>query len=543
MSGTLATQLIARLGFAAYELDQDDRFRAIAESPAWWPKVSALLLPDGDRFSLAEDALFLQEFMQEATIFWQENRAGWLASGIWQEVTEDGSSYLLEALATRLGRARVLLFKHADRSVDERISLLQRSRENTLAYNQDIAQREQLAAELHRAKQAAEDLSQAKSEFLARMSHELRTPMSSVIGMTQLLLESDPTGEQRGYLEAVRDSGRALLDIINDILDFSKAEAGAMKLSRISFSLRGLLGDSLKLFEGLARGKGLRLTHFVEAEVPDQLVGDPLRLRQILFNVVGNAIKFTEEGQVAVEVCLVSQTGETAEMQFAVRDNGIGIEQQKRDLVFDAFAQAGSLTSGREGTGLGLSIARQLTEMMNGRIWLEDSSPQGSTFCFTARFGIAVAEVRDPANLSGEQAATTNILACKRSLNILVAEDNPLNLQVAVRMLEKRGHKMSAVDNGVKALDALEHGEFDIILMDCNMPELNGFEAAAAIRQREQNSGRHVPIIALTADASAEVSQQCYAAGMDAYVTKPLDADEVNRLMLDLTSPSNDTRE
>ncbi len=374
--------------------------------------------------------------------------------------------------------------------------------------------------QLIEAKRAAEAAARAKGEFLATMSHEIRTPLNAVIGLSELAVETDDPAERLNYLRIVRTSAHALLALINDILDFSRIEAGRVEMETLDFDVRRWAGDVASAFTPQAQAKGLALTFHLDEDVPRMVKGDPGRLRQVAVNLLGNAIKFTPRGAVSFRIGVEAQDTRGLTLRFEVQDTGIGIERDKQDAIWEAFSQADSTTTRRfGGSGLGLAISQRLVRMMGGRIWLASRVGEGSTFVFTARVDhSATDEEHDSGPVTG---------VVPGRLRVLVAEDNEVNQLLARRLLEREGHTVDCVASGDAAVEACRGGAYDLVLMDMQMPEMDGLEATRAIRATEALTGDHVPIVAMTANALPGDRERCLAAGMDGYVAKPIKVKEL----------------
>ncbi len=412
--------------------------------------------------------------------------------------------------------------------VDLSVNVLKDSQNNVIGsvgIMQDITEQKKVQKMVLQAKQEAEKANSAKSLFLANMSHEVRTPMNTIMGMMDLTLETPLSDEQKENLQTAKDAADNLLSLLNDILDLSRVEAGKIILEYIELSIRNIVQSVVKGMSILAAKKNVELIWEVDPHVPEFVAGDPIRIRQILVNLINNAIKFTFKGKITTKIRLNFMNEHECELQFSVEDEGIGIPKDKQSNLFSVFTQVDESTTRRfGGTGLGLAICKRLVEMMGGGIWLESEEMKGSTFYFTAKFKLIKRRAEIPAS-AGERAGFSNTAPAKKldRLSVLLAEDNVVNQKIAVKLLEKRGWQVKAVDNGQEVLDILDKENFDLILMDAQMPILDGLATTRMIRENERKTGKRIPIVALTARAMNDDKKKCLDVGMDGYVSKPID--------------------
>ncbi len=413
-----------------------------------------------------------------------------------------------------------------EKRVHERTSELQTTNELLVA---EIAERKKAEQEMRQAKEIAEAANKAKSSFLAKVSHELRTPMNGILGMTSVLLGTELTEKQKKFLNVVKSSADSLLNIINDILDISKIEAGKIDIKSQTFDLKSVVQQAIELHKYSAKNKNIDLISRFLKPLPDNVIGDPFRLQQVLNNLIGNAVKFTDKGGVTVTIKKIAEGKDKNEIQFSINDTGIGIPENKMHMLFKSFSQVENFQTRKfGGTGLGLAISKELIDLMNGKIWVESKQFVGSTFHFSINFKLPKSQIEN--NKSDEaQADFPN-----RQLKILVVEDSLINQEVIKQVLLSKNCDIVITSSGQEALEASQSQEFDVILMDVQLPDISGIEVTINIRENSSNFNQNTPVIAITGHSSEEHKNECFAAGFNSFITKPYSWDylfkEINRL-------------
>jgi len=525
----IASGILAALNLAIFERRHDGLFRVVGPLPGWFEH---LMPENGDAaaLDLADNFPFLETFFAECATAPAGSTS--VQSDIWTERDRSGEDRHMQAVALT-GEGRFLLILESPAGAYHERSLALQRAHDTALQNERI---ERLSRELARLNEElkarnleVERATRAKSDFLATMSHEIRTPMNAIIGMADLLHQTSLTADQRKYVEVFQRAGENLLNLINDILDLSKVESGKVELESVDFDLNAVVSKATEIIQVRAMAKGLSVRYKIAPNVPTGLTGDPGRLQQVLINLLGNSMKFTEKGGLEVTVEQDPESNQPGRLRFAVTDTGIGIPAEKVELIFENFTQADSSTTRKYGgTGLGLSISRQLVGLMHGRIWVTSEIGVGSTFYFTGAFSLQAnpfpVRVTDAVRTAAKtQAPAAPPLEIVPGLRILLADDSEDNRFLIESYLKGTGCSIDIAEHGGIAVEKFRMGSYDLILMDVEMPEVDGYTATRLIRQHEQASGAPAtPILALTAHAFQEAVNRSIAAGFTAHLTKPI---------------------
>jgi signal transduction histidine kinase/CheY-like chemotaxis protein/HPt (histidine-containing phosphotransfer) domain-containing protein len=508
-----APVLLSALQLAVFERSNEGRFEIVSEYPEWFLRLTGLAA-ENVAPNLTEHFPALEVFLPLAEDLWKTDSLADFQSEFWTETDGQGNEYHLLARAVTAGARRFLVIERADATY-VRHQQLQLNAHEMVLLNETITR---LNREIERA-------TQAKSEFLASMSHEIRTPLNAILGMADLLAETDLSPEQKRYVEVFQRAGGSLLELINDILDLSKVEAGHLELERAEFDLSELVGRVLELTRARAASKGLPTGCVLSDGLPNRLVGDPLRLRQILLNLLGNALKFTAAGRVDIEVKQDPEDSTPGALLFCVKDTGIGIPPEKLASIFENFTQADSSTTRKYGgTGLGLGISKRLVELMGGKIWVESMIGEGSSFLFTVKLEVAEHQASGVVALGDHRPHTPLPTASEiPAIHILLADDSEDNRFLVTEYLKRSPCMLEVAENGEIALNMMKSRHYDLVLMDANMPVMDGFDATRAMRDWERShKTKPLPILALTADAFKEAAGASAAAGFTAHLTKPI---------------------
>jgi signal transduction histidine kinase/DNA-binding NarL/FixJ family response regulator len=517
--------LPAALDVAVFEFCPDGRFRPVGDFPGWFAAFHPALDADGS-IDLAGRFPLLELFLSQCGPAWDSAFQTRLMSDIWTDLDNQGSEHYLQAAATTAGGARLVVVQ----SLPQGLFTYQQLAHDLELEKEKVERMSRALTSTNRELDLkcleAERATRAKSDFLAAMSHEIRTPLHAIIGMGDVLAGTALTPEQRKCVEVSQRNGIGLLQLINDILDLSKVESGKIELEHAGFDLRDVIAQAVEAIEVRAQAKGLKLRQTIAPALPVFLTGDAQRLRQVIINLLGNSLKFTEQGSLEVRVEADPEDNRPGCLRFAIADTGIGIPEDKLELIFESFTQADSSTTRKYGgTGLGLTISKQFVELMGGRIWVESRVGSGSCFFFTVKLGVNTGA----AETAVAAAPVTGIVkagpgALRPGLRILMADDTEDNRFLLVSYLREMPCTVDIAENGQTAVEKFRSGRYDLVLMDIEMPIMDGHAATRAIRSFERESGRNqpVPIIALTAHAFAEMAARSAEAGFSAHLAKPI---------------------